>query len=76
MITDLHESVLESILVNLPNLLGLHVLGCPKVDHIVMLRQVSHTPLLQSLSLTTSVSCISEVGGLIIDILNRRVPVH
>ncbi|KJA23864.1 hypothetical protein HYPSUDRAFT_39391 [Hypholoma sublateritium FD-334 SS-4] len=56
MITELHEGVLESMLVHLPNLLGLHVLGCPKVDHIVMLRQVSHTPLLQSLSLTTSES--------------------
>ncbi|KAF9484083.1 hypothetical protein BDN70DRAFT_903847 [Pholiota conissans] len=54
MINELHESVLEGILIQLPNLIGLHVVGCPKVDHIVLLRQASKTPLLQSLSLTTS----------------------
>lgn len=56
MINELHEGVLESILDHLPNLVGLHVVGCPKVDHTVVLRQASKTPLLQSLSLTTSES--------------------
>ncbi|KAF8957516.1 hypothetical protein BDZ97DRAFT_1845991 [Flammula alnicola] len=56
MINELHEGVLEGMLSHLPNLLGLHVVGCPKVDHVVVLQQISHTPLLQSLSLTTSES--------------------
>ncbi|KAF8964949.1 hypothetical protein BDZ97DRAFT_2001799 [Flammula alnicola] len=56
MINELHEGVLEGMLSHLPNLLGLHVVGCPKVDHVVVLQQIPHTPLLQSLSLTTSES--------------------
>ncbi|KAF8805610.1 hypothetical protein BYT27DRAFT_7142389 [Phlegmacium glaucopus] len=54
MINDLNEVVLESALTSLANLVGLHVVGCPKIDHITVLRMVSHTPLLESLSLTTT----------------------
>ncbi|KAJ3504699.1 hypothetical protein NLJ89_g7797 [Agrocybe chaxingu] len=53
-IHELHEDVLKSILTNLPNLRGLHVVGCLKVDHTVIFRQIVHTPLLEMLSLTTS----------------------
>ncbi|KAF5325529.1 hypothetical protein D9619_009874 [Psilocybe cf. subviscida] len=56
MINELHEHVLESTLKELPSLQGLHVVGCPKIDHVVTMKQVVHTPLLQSLSLTTSES--------------------
>ncbi|KAJ7035920.1 hypothetical protein C8F04DRAFT_1097082 [Mycena alexandri] len=54
MANDLNETVLGSALAELPNLLGLHVIGCSKVDHIAMLHLVSHTPYLESLSMTTS----------------------
>lgn len=56
MIYDLHEDIFASILNNLPSLIGLHVVGCPKLDHVIVFRHLSETPLLQSLSLTTSVS--------------------
>ncbi|KAJ7748377.1 hypothetical protein B0H16DRAFT_1553159 [Mycena metata] len=54
MANDLNETVLGSALEELPNLVGLHVIGCSKVDHIAMLHLVSHTPYLESLSMTTS----------------------
>jgi len=59
MINEIHESLYESVVSCLPNLKGLHVVGCPKLDHIIILRCVSKTPLLQSLSLTTTVSTVS-----------------
>ena len=55
MINELHEEILKSILFQLPSLRGLHIVGCQKVDHLVVLRLVAYTPLLESLSLTTSV---------------------
>jgi len=51
--TDLNETVLESTLSQLPKLLSLHVIGCPRVDHTAVFRCVAHTPLLESLSFTT-----------------------
>jgi hypothetical protein len=59
MCNDLNETVLEAALVGLPALLGLHVVGCPKVDHACLLRLVCHTPLLESLSMATTVRTIS-----------------
>ncbi|KAJ7662741.1 hypothetical protein DFH06DRAFT_1471501 [Mycena polygramma] len=56
MANELNETVLESALIELPGLLGLHVIGCPKVDHVSILNLVSHTPLLESLSMTTGES--------------------
>ncbi|KAJ7291927.1 hypothetical protein C8J57DRAFT_1163936 [Mycena rebaudengoi] len=53
MANELNETVLDSALAELPGLLGLHVIGCAKVGHVAVLRLVSHTPLLESLSLTT-----------------------
>ena len=55
MSTDLNVGVLESALACLPSLRGLHVIGCPKVDHAAVLRLVSHTPLLESLAVTIPV---------------------
>lgn len=57
MIIDLDEGILESALALFPNLVGLHIVGCPKLDHVTALQLTSHTPLLESLSLTTTVSC-------------------
>ncbi|KAF9531047.1 hypothetical protein CPB83DRAFT_918574 [Crepidotus variabilis] len=54
MVNELHEENLKATLSHLPNLRGLHVVGCPKVDHTAVLRQVSQTPLLESLAMTTS----------------------
>ncbi|KAJ7911825.1 hypothetical protein B0H13DRAFT_2327960 [Mycena leptocephala] len=56
MANELNETVLETALAELPGLLGLHVIGCAKVDHVAILRLVSHTPLLESLSMTTGES--------------------
>lgn len=56
MATELKESVLEELLRQLPGLLGLHLVGCGKLEHATVLRLISHTPLLESLSMTTTVS--------------------
>ncbi|KAJ7109560.1 hypothetical protein C8R43DRAFT_1243302 [Mycena crocata] len=53
MANELNETVLDSALAELPSLLGLHIIGCAKVDHLAVLRLVNHTPLLESLSMTT-----------------------
>ncbi|PBK76130.1 hypothetical protein ARMSODRAFT_950526 [Armillaria solidipes] len=50
---ELNETVLEPAMRNLPHLLHLHVIGCQRIDHVVLFRLVVHTPLLESLSLTT-----------------------
>lgn len=55
MITDLNEDVLEAALARLPELRGLHVIACPKVDHNSVLLATRYTPLLEHLSMTTSV---------------------
>ncbi|KAH7906943.1 hypothetical protein BJ138DRAFT_558559 [Hygrophoropsis aurantiaca] len=49
---DLHESILDATVAQLPRLRGLHVIGCPKIGHASMLQAVMHTPLLEDLSLT------------------------
>jgi hypothetical protein len=67
MANELNETVLDSALAELPGLLGLHVIGCAKVGHVAVLRLVSHTPLLESLSLTTG------VGGLCFDQFTRFI---
>ncbi|EIN14542.1 hypothetical protein PUNSTDRAFT_80994 [Punctularia strigosozonata HHB-11173 SS5] len=51
--SDLDEDILETILGHLPRLTGLHVINCPKVDHIAVFRMASLTPLLSSLAFTT-----------------------
>ncbi len=51
--SELNETVLEPAMRNLPHLLHLHVIGCQRIDHVVLFRLVVHTPLLESLSLTT-----------------------
>ncbi|KAJ7624487.1 hypothetical protein FB45DRAFT_923564 [Roridomyces roridus] len=53
MANELNETVLESALEQLPNLLGLHVIGCTKIDHVSILGLVHHTPNLTALSMTT-----------------------
>ncbi|ESK97833.1 hypothetical protein Moror_17262 [Moniliophthora roreri MCA 2997] len=54
MSSDLNELILEQMLRKLPGLIGLHVVGCPKVDHHTILRLASHTPHLESLSFSTT----------------------
>ena len=56
MIADLNECILESALALFTNLVGLHIVGCLRVDHVTVLQLTSHTPLLESLSMTTTVS--------------------
>ncbi|KAG7095711.1 hypothetical protein E1B28_006425 [Marasmius oreades] len=56
MSTEVNETVLEQLLPQLPRLVGLHIIGCPKVDHIVVMRLVSHVPQLESLSFSATES--------------------
>ena len=69
MINELHEAIFQSTLAHLPNLVGLHIVGCPKVDHVVVLRQASQTPLLESLSMTVSVRSLVVILSLVSDSL-------
>ncbi|KZT08130.1 uncharacterized protein LAESUDRAFT_724132 [Laetiporus sulphureus 93-53] len=50
---DLNACVLESILRDLPELIGLHVISCSIIDHITLLHLTEFTPKLESLSFTT-----------------------
>lgn len=52
----MNADILEQCLKELPNLRALHVTNCMKLDHHDVLRFVRHTPVLESLSLTTWVS--------------------
>ncbi|THH05782.1 hypothetical protein EW145_g4540 [Phellinidium pouzarii] len=81
--SDLHEGVLEHVLMLLPGLLGLHIRNCMKLDHATVFRLLSHTPLLESLSVTTwenpSTLCTSFAGlsslrNLYIDTRNALLP--
>ncbi|KAJ4490298.1 hypothetical protein J3R30DRAFT_3653658 [Lentinula aciculospora] len=54
MASELNETVLDQVLQQLPRLQALHIIGCGQVDHIAVLRVLSHTPLLESLSLSTT----------------------
>ncbi|KAF9260733.1 hypothetical protein L218DRAFT_1051357 [Marasmius fiardii PR-910] len=56
MSNEVNEIVLEQLLPQLPKLVGLHIIGCPKVDHLAVMRLVSHVPLLESLSFSTTES--------------------
>ncbi|KAF9030340.1 hypothetical protein BDZ89DRAFT_1064760 [Hymenopellis radicata] len=50
---ELNETVFGRALENLPNLLSLHVVGCPRIDYVTLFRLLSRTPLLENLSFTT-----------------------
>ncbi len=52
MCDTLNDTVLESVLVNLPQLVILHIVRCDKVNSISILRLSKHTPLLRSLAMT------------------------
>uniref|UniRef100_A0A8H8CHH6 Uncharacterized protein n=1 Tax=Psilocybe cubensis TaxID=181762 RepID=A0A8H8CHH6_PSICU len=54
MINVLHEDIFASVLGNLPNLVGLHVVGCPKLDHVAIFKHLTKTPLLENLSITVT----------------------
>ncbi|KAJ8082159.1 hypothetical protein PM082_008006 [Marasmius tenuissimus] len=51
---EINETILEQLLPQLPKLIGLHIVGCSKVDHATTLRLVSHVPLLENLSFSTT----------------------
>lgn len=55
MSTDLNQDVLEQALRLIPHLTGLHIIGCPSIDHVTMLKLTLHTPHLESLSFTATV---------------------
>ncbi|KAF8911353.1 hypothetical protein CPB85DRAFT_1434892 [Mucidula mucida] len=50
---ELNETVFGRALENLPALLSLHVVGCPRIDYVTLFRLLSRTPLLENLSFTT-----------------------
>ncbi|KAI0791563.1 hypothetical protein BC629DRAFT_369775 [Irpex lacteus] len=51
-VQELNEPILRGILQNLPNLQGLHVVACPKIEHVTILQSLVHTPKLEKLSFT------------------------
>ena len=67
MVNDLNECVMESALPLFTKLIGLHIVGCPKIDHVAALQLTFHVPLLESLSLTTSVSCRTRILQMILN---------
>ncbi|EGO01193.1 hypothetical protein SERLA73DRAFT_179303 [Serpula lacrymans var. lacrymans S7.3] len=52
MTQDLNECILEPTIMHLPNLLGLHIIGCSKVNHHIVLKLATRTHLLEELSFT------------------------
>lgn len=52
---DLRENTLETVLKELPELSGLHVVQCPHVDHVAVLGLLNLTPQLENVSFTTLV---------------------
>lgn len=51
----LNDEVLESVLINLPQLVVLHIEYCSSVSSTSILRLSKHTPMLRSLAMTLSV---------------------
>ncbi|KAF8836995.1 hypothetical protein BDN67DRAFT_936054 [Paxillus ammoniavirescens] len=49
---DIDGTMLNITLAQLPRLRGLHIIGCPRVTHTVVLKALSHTPDLRELSFT------------------------
>ncbi|KAF8128660.1 hypothetical protein EV363DRAFT_1451638 [Boletus edulis] len=49
---DMDATVLNATLAHLPRLRGLHVIGCPRITHITVLKALSHTPDIRELSFT------------------------
>ncbi|KAF5348036.1 hypothetical protein D9758_010058 [Tetrapyrgos nigripes] len=54
MTKELNEDVLGSVLQCLRNLRSLHIVGCPQIDHVSVLRLCKHLPALESLTLNAS----------------------
>lgn len=54
MISDLNSNILTSMLPYLPRLRGLHIIGCPGVDHVAIVHALRHFPLLESLAFSMS----------------------
>jgi hypothetical protein len=77
MSNELNEEVLDSTLAQLPQLLGLHVIGCPKISYIFLLKAVSHTPILESLACSAAVSkstTSSTLSSIDVNSRNLHVP--
>ncbi|KAF5384392.1 hypothetical protein D9615_003394 [Tricholomella constricta] len=54
MSAELNFQVLETALSHLPRLLELHIIACPNIDHLKVMKLVAHTPLLESLAFTVT----------------------
>ncbi|TEB32632.1 hypothetical protein FA13DRAFT_1627875 [Coprinellus micaceus] len=50
---ELNETALELTLKELPELKGLHIVQCTRMDHVTILNLLAHTPNLEALSMTT-----------------------
>ncbi|GJE93472.1 F-box protein [Phanerochaete sordida] len=51
-IQELNDTVLNSMLPNLPHLTSLYVVGCAKIEHGTILQATRHTPRLENLAFT------------------------
>ncbi|KAL5497720.1 hypothetical protein ACEPAH_2651 [Sanghuangporus vaninii] len=50
---ELNETILEEMLMHLPNLRELSIRNCVRIEHPAVFRLISHTPLLENLAVTT-----------------------
>lgn len=55
---ELNQDVLFAALAQLPHLVGLHIVGCSRIDQAAVFRAFEHVPLLEALSFTAWVSRI------------------
>jgi hypothetical protein len=51
-VQELNEPILKGMLQHLTHLQSLHVVACPKIEHVTLLQCLIHTPALESLSFT------------------------
>lgn len=56
MTNELNTETLDAVLEQLPELQGLHIIGCSRVDHVAVLKLLTHVPELESLSFTATES--------------------
>lgn len=55
MTNELNVQTLERVLEQVPQLQGLHIIGCARVDHTAVLKAIKHVTDLESLSFTVMV---------------------
>ncbi|KAH6910670.1 hypothetical protein BKA70DRAFT_1100621 [Coprinopsis sp. MPI-PUGE-AT-0042] len=61
MTNELNVETLDAVLEQVPELQSLHIIGCARVDHVAVLKALSHVTELESLSFTTTDSSTATI---------------